>query len=232
MQPLESVDEIHHVEEPFANAGADAASGNRDSKVRLASTGATDQHDVTLLGNEAATNEVIHKGRINRRAFELEVVEVFGERQLDDGELVLDRACLLFADLSLEQIADLAIGYSLPTVHPTREFVEAGGLLAYGPSLFALGVRAAWYVDRILKGTKPADLPVEQPTKFELIPNSKTANTLGSGCSVSLRRAADPPSLLATIAHDQTRRAETVTGDRVQELLAVEAGLKDVRFEV
>jgi hypothetical protein len=50
---------------------------------------------------------------------------------------------LLFADLGLEQIADLAIGYRLPTVHPTREFVEAGGLLAYDPSLFALGERAA-----------------------------------------------------------------------------------------
>jgi putative ABC transport system substrate-binding protein len=76
----------------------------------------------------------------------------------------------------------------LPTVHPTREFVEAGGLLAYGPSLFALGERAAWYVDRILKGTKPADLPVEQPTKFELFLNLKTANALG---------LAIPPSLLA-----------------------------------
>ena len=89
----------------------------------------------------------------------------------------------------LRQIADLAIGYRLPTVHPTREFVEAGGLLAYGPNLFALGERAAWYVDRILKGTKPADLPVEQPTKFELILNLKTAKALGLQV---------PPSLLAT----------------------------------
>jgi putative tryptophan/tyrosine transport system substrate-binding protein len=79
----------------------------------------------------------------------------------------------------LRQIADLAISYRLPTVHPTREFVEAGGLLGYGPSLFALGERAAWYVDRILKGTKPADLPVEQPTKFQLILNVKTAKALG-----------------------------------------------------
>jgi putative ABC transport system substrate-binding protein len=88
----------------------------------------------------------------------------------------------------LRQIADLAISYRLPTIHPTREFVEAGGLLAYGPSLFALGERAAWYVDRILKGTKPADLPVEQPTKFELFLNLKTANALG---------LVIPPTLLA-----------------------------------
>jgi hypothetical protein len=74
VQPLESVDDIDHVEEPSANAGADAASGNRDGKVRLAGTGATDQHDVTLLGNEAATSEVIHKGLIDRRALELEVI--------------------------------------------------------------------------------------------------------------------------------------------------------------
>jgi putative ABC transport system substrate-binding protein len=89
----------------------------------------------------------------------------------------------------LRQIADLAISYHLPTVHPTREFVEAGGLLAYGPNLFALGERAAWYVDRILKGTKPADLPVEQPSKFELIVNLKTAKALDLQV---------PPSLLAT----------------------------------
>jgi putative tryptophan/tyrosine transport system substrate-binding protein len=89
----------------------------------------------------------------------------------------------------LRQIAELAISYRLPTVHPTREFVEAGGLLAYGPNLFALGERAAWYVDRILKGTKPADLPVEQPTKFELILNLRTARALSLNV---------PPSLLAT----------------------------------
>jgi putative ABC transport system substrate-binding protein len=80
----------------------------------------------------------------------------------------------------LRQIADLAISYRLPTVHPTREFVEAGGLLAYGPNLFALGERAAWYADRILKGRKPADLPVEQPTKFELILNLAMSAAGGS----------------------------------------------------
>src|ERR1700722_9389132 len=91
----------------------------------------------------------------------------------------------------LRQIADLAISYRLPTVHPTREFVEAGGLLAYGPNLFALGERAAWYVDRILKGTKPADLPVEQPTKFELVINVKTAKALGLTVPEKLLATAD-----------------------------------------
>ena len=81
--------------------------------------------------------------------------------------------------IHLRQIADLANSRGLPTVHQAREFVQAGGLLAYGPSIFALGERAAWYIDRILKGTKPADLPVEQPTKFELVINLKTARALG-----------------------------------------------------
>ncbi len=83
------------------------------------------------------------------------------------------------------------MSYRLPTVHPTREFVEAGGLLAYGPSLFSLGERAAWYIDRILNGTKPADLPVEQPTKFELFLNLKTANALGLAIPQSLLAIAD-----------------------------------------
>ena len=81
--------------------------------------------------------------------------------------------------IHLRQIADLAKSRGLPTVHQAREFVQAGGLLAYGPSIFALGERAAWYIDRILKGTKPADLPVEQPTKLELVINLKTARALG-----------------------------------------------------
>jgi putative tryptophan/tyrosine transport system substrate-binding protein len=91
-------------------------------------------------------------------------------------------------NVHIRQIANLAISHRLPTVQQTREFVEAGGLLAYGPNVFALGERAAWYVDRILKGTKPADLPIEQPTKFELTVNLKTARVLGLHV---------PPTLLA-----------------------------------
>jgi len=79
----------------------------------------------------------------------------------------------------------------LPTVHQLREFVDSGGLMAYGPNGFALGERAAWYADRILKGTRPADLPVEQPAKFELIVNLKTAKALGLTIPTTLLARAD-----------------------------------------
>jgi len=77
------------------------------------------------------------------------------------------------------QIIDLAAKNRLPAIYFSTEWVEAGGLLAYGPSYVALFRRAAAYVDKILKGAKPADLPVEQPTQFELVINLRTAKALG-----------------------------------------------------
>jgi putative ABC transport system substrate-binding protein len=77
------------------------------------------------------------------------------------------------------QIAQLAVKNRLPAIFALREFVEAGGLMSYGTNLPAMFRRAAVYVDKLLKGAKPADLPVEQPMKFELVLNLKTAQTLG-----------------------------------------------------
>jgi putative ABC transport system substrate-binding protein len=77
------------------------------------------------------------------------------------------------------RLAELAMKYKLPTMFGPREHVEAGGLLSYSPDRADLYRRAAVYVDRILKGAKPADLPVEQATKFELVINLKTAKALG-----------------------------------------------------
>jgi putative ABC transport system substrate-binding protein len=76
-------------------------------------------------------------------------------------------------------LLDLASTAGLPTIHELARWPEANALMSYGPDLHDLFRRAARYVDRILKGTKPADLPVEQPTKFELVINLKTAKALG-----------------------------------------------------
>jgi putative tryptophan/tyrosine transport system substrate-binding protein len=82
-------------------------------------------------------------------------------------------------DLHSRQIIGFAAHRRLPAMYAVREHVIAGGLMSYGPSIPALYRRAATYVDKILKGAKPADLPVEQPTTFELVINLKTAQALG-----------------------------------------------------
>ena len=80
-------------------------------------------------------------------------------------------------------IITLALGARLPTIFDTRDYVQAGGLMSYGPNFSDLFRRAAEFVDKILRGTKPADMPVEQPTKFELVINLKTAKALGLDAS-------------------------------------------------
>jgi putative ABC transport system substrate-binding protein len=89
---------------------------------------------------------------------------------------------------NLIRINTLALGARLPTMHGSREYVEAAGLMSYGPNFPDLFRRAAEHVDKILRGTKPADIPVEQPTKFELVINLTTAKALGLTV---------PPGLLA-----------------------------------
>jgi putative ABC transport system substrate-binding protein len=91
-----------------------------------------------------------------------------------------------------DHIAALAISHRLPTIYASREFVEVGGLVSYGVSYPDLYLRAAAYIDKIFKGARPAELPVEQPTKFELVINLKTARAL----------ALDVPPLFLTRADD------------------------------
>jgi putative ABC transport system substrate-binding protein len=89
------------------------------------------------------------------------------------------------------RINTLALVARLPTMHGERDFVEVGGLMSYGPNFAELWRRSAEYVDKILRGAKPADLPVEQPTKFELVINLITAKALGLDLPAALLARAD-----------------------------------------
>jgi len=89
------------------------------------------------------------------------------------------------------QLVQLALKYRVPGIYWVRDFVEAGGLMSYGANFREVGRRAAYFVDKILKGAKPADLPVEQPTKFELVINLKTAKALGLAIPQSVLVRAD-----------------------------------------
>ncbi len=88
-------------------------------------------------------------------------------------------------------IAQLALKRRLPTISAATVFAEAGVLMSYGPDLAALCRRAAVFVDKILKGARPGDIPVEQPTRFELVVNLKTAKALGVTVPPALRLRAD-----------------------------------------
>jgi putative ABC transport system substrate-binding protein len=109
-------------------------------------------------------------------------------REQADALLILADP-LLFAERL--QIVQLAARHRLPAIYETRLFPEAGGLLSYGPLNQERFARMAVYVDRILRGARPGDLPIEQPSKFELVINLKTAKALGATIPASVLRRAD-----------------------------------------
>ncbi len=129
----------------------------------------------------------------------LHFVEARGPRDLDRvfSDMTRARAGALTVlgstmfSTERRRLVDLAAKNRLPAVYTSREFVDAGGLMAYGPNLADMYRRAATYVDRILKGARPADLPVEQPTKFELIINLRASKSLGLAIPQSLLGRAD-----------------------------------------
>jgi putative ABC transport system substrate-binding protein len=106
--------------------------------------------------------------------------------QPTNGGLILTASAL--SAIHRDLIIRLAARYKLPAVYQERNYVAAGGLISYGPNFLDQYPRAAGYVDRILKGEKPSDLPVQAPTKYELVINLKTAKALGLNM---------PPSVLA-----------------------------------
>jgi putative ABC transport system substrate-binding protein len=147
--------------------------------------------DVTFLLNPANPFHVASEkeGRAAAKALGLKVsfVAVRAESEFDRAFQAIARqrpgALVMFADrLFLHhraRIVEFAAGNRFPAVYPYTELVEAGGLMSFGPSYPGMHKRAAYFVDKILKGVKPADLPMEQPSKFELVINVRTAKALG-----------------------------------------------------
>jgi putative ABC transport system substrate-binding protein len=158
---------------------------------------------VALLGNPANPNyaSLVRHGQDAARALDirLQPLEARNSSEIDSAfaAITTERAgaVIVLADGVLvnnrTRIADHAVRRRLPTVFGLSEFAEAGGLLTYGPSLANAFRQAATYVDKILKGAKPADLPIGQPTTFELVINLKTAKALGLTIPPSLLLRAD-----------------------------------------
>ncbi len=129
----------------------------------------------------------------------LAVYEVHDTTTLDAAFVILTKdrpdAFMVPADTFLvsqrSRITQFAIENKLPSIYSFREYLEAGGLIAYTPDYHDLFRRAARYVDKILKGTKPGELPIEQPTRFDLLINLKTARALGLTVSPRLLARAD-----------------------------------------
>ena len=129
----------------------------------------------------------------------LEVADIRGPEDLDDafaaminkrvGAVLIVVGPLTY--LLRQPIADAAVKYRLPAITTLNEFAQAGLLMTYGPNILDLYRRAAIYVDKIFRGAMPADLPVEQPTKFELVINLKTAKALGIDVSLAVQQRAD-----------------------------------------
>ena len=145
---------------------------------------------VAILANIANSNSMLEMGEAQAAAATLGLAVVTSEvRKPEDIVPVFEAlkghadALYVCADPLLTtnriRINILAVGARLPTMHGFREYVEAGGLMSYGPNFPHLLRRAADYVDKILRGAKPGDIPVEQPTKFDLVINLTTARALG-----------------------------------------------------
>jgi ABC-type uncharacterized transport system substrate-binding protein len=159
-------------------------------------------HRLAILGNVGYPAVVLEMGEVQEAARKLGLDAILSEvRRAEDIapaiEAFKSRAQALYAvadslmGSNRTDVNTVALGARLPTMHGFREYVETGGLLSYGASIPDLFRRAAELVDRILRGAKPADIPVEQPTKFELVVNLRTAKALGLEIPATLLARAD-----------------------------------------
>ena len=158
---------------------------------------------LTIMAHAGAPSAVLEMGEVEAAARALGLrVDTFKIRRADEiapraFEALKDRADALYVctdpllNTNRTRIITLALGARLPTMYQLRDHVEVGGLMSYGPNLPDLWRRAADYVDKILRGAKPGDLPVEQPTKFDLVINLTTAKTLGLTIPESMLLRAD-----------------------------------------
>jgi putative tryptophan/tyrosine transport system substrate-binding protein len=161
---------------------------------------------VAVLWNPKAFSEQTTAGMVNQAAeaarglnFELRYIEVPSldalERGFSDAANRQADALFQFPNPTFfenrKRLVDLAAQYRLPAMYNAREFVAVGGLIGYGASPLGLNRRTAVFIDKILKGAKPADLPVEQPTTFDFAINRTTAKTLGISIPQTLLAAAD-----------------------------------------
>ena len=150
---------------------------------------------------ERTQMDILSEAEVAARALgmHLQVVEARGAEDFDRAfsNMISGRADAMFVvstpvfSAERRRLLELAAKNRLPAVYSYRVYVDAGGLMSYGPNLVDLSRRAATYVDKILKGAKPGDLPVEQPTKFELVINLKTAKNLGLTIPQSVIARAD-----------------------------------------
>jgi putative ABC transport system substrate-binding protein len=157
---------------------------------------------LAIMANASASGAMLELAEVGRTARSLGLEPVNLEfRQADDIASTLtginERADALFvcgdplANTHRVQINTIALGAKTPTMYASREYVEAGGLVSYGASFSDLYRRAGEYVDKILRGTKAGDIPIQQPTKFDLIINLKTAKKLGLALAPALIARAD-----------------------------------------
>jgi putative ABC transport system substrate-binding protein len=160
------------------------------SRVAVMGTPANPAHATVLKNVEAAAHRAGVKILPVEASTPQEIENAFSKLMREKAGAVIVASGALFTQ-QLRQIAELAAKHRLPSIMLLREYAEAGGLMSYGDNRADSFRRAATYVDKILKGAKPGDLPVEQPTKFELFINGKTAKALGLKIPQSLLIMAD-----------------------------------------